>query len=98
MPAPFLTHGRRPVNPSSAAVVITCDSSRSALATVFLQELVARGDELDASVSVTGRKDLGTLEVGLVCTEPYEVADPDNRGVSLGDGEDVLDPSGARGA
>ena len=48
------------------------------------KELVARGDELDATVTVTNRKNLGALEVGLVCTETYEVSDNDSSGTSWG--------------
>ncbi len=48
------------------------------------KKLVIRGDELDATVTMTSRRNLGALEVGLVCTETYEVADADSSGVSWG--------------
>ena len=48
------------------------------------KEVIARGDELDATVTVASRKDLGALEIGLVCTETYEVYDDNEPGVSWG--------------
>lgn len=47
------------------------------------KEVVTRGDELDATVTVTSRKDLGALEVGLVCTETYQVTNSDGQGSGL---------------
>lgn len=47
--------------------------------------VVARGDELEAEVTVISGKDFGALEVGLVCTESYEVTSVENgSGVSWG--------------
>ena len=48
------------------------------------EELVARGGELEATVAAKNPKGLGVLEVGLVCTETYEVSGEDGSGLSWG--------------
>jgi hypothetical protein len=62
------------------------------------RDVVARGDELEAAVTIDGGTELGVLEIGLVCTETYEVTSQDGGGVSWGTAYECWTPveAGAR--